>query len=64
MKTSNQTAKCPSCKEKIYVGEHPIRGKFILCKFCEEELEIVKLNPVILDWRYDPNSQYESFETD
>jgi peptide subunit release factor 1 (eRF1) len=64
MKIANQTASCPSCKEKIYVGENPKVGKFIDCKFCDEQLEIVKVNPVILDWIYYPDSIFETYKGD
>ncbi|MFC2055675.1 hypothetical protein ACFLV7_15470 [Chloroflexota bacterium] len=45
-------AKCPSCGERIPIGGHLILHQLVTCCNCEEDLEIVKLDPVILDLPY------------
>lgn len=45
-------SKCPSCGEKFYIGDRAWIGQFITCQNCEDELEIIRLDPVILDWAY------------
>ena len=47
--------KCPSCREKIYIGERARIGQPITCSYCNDRLEIIQLNPVIFDWLYIPS---------
>ena len=58
----NGIAKCPSCGEKIFVGDRSWTGRLIKCKYCEDELEIIRLNPIVLDWAFFPNSGSHYFE--
>jgi hypothetical protein len=55
----NTTAYCPSC------GERPILviplkiGEIIQCCFCKSDLEVLKLDPIILDWPLRSDSSYD-----
>ena len=44
--------KCPSCGEYIYLGDRLKIRQRIICNSCDDSLEIIKLDPVILDWVY------------
>ena len=47
-----RTSRCPSCGEKIFLGDHPKIGQFLLCSVCGERVEIIKLDPIVLDLLY------------
>lgn len=47
-----RTSRCPSCGEKISVGDRPKIGQYLLCSICDEKVEIVNLDPIILDLLY------------
>lgn len=44
-----KTSRCPSCGEKISIGDRPRVGQLFRCFICDEEIEIVRLDPIILD---------------
>jgi lysine biosynthesis protein LysW len=46
-------AKCPLCGEKVKVGARPWIGQEVPCPACDAVLEVVRLNPVSLDWPYE-----------
>ena len=41
---------CPSCSHNVFVGLHPKIGDLVVCNQCYLDMEIVNLNPIILDW--------------
>ena len=43
-------ANCPSCAARIYFHTRPKLGDIVVCHECEDNLEIVRLNPIKLDW--------------
>ena len=43
-------AKCPSCSTLINLGHKPWIDQRITCPECDTFLEIIKINPPILDW--------------
>lgn len=52
-------AKCPACGELNTVYDHPFfdqpkLGQLVLCTNCFQELEIINLNPIKLDWPLPP----------
>ena len=47
-----RTSRCPSCGEKISVGDRPKIGQYLLCSVCDEKVEIVNLDPIVLDLLY------------
>ena len=46
-------SRCPFCGEKISIGERPRIGQYLLCSICDEKVEIVNLDPIVLDLIYD-----------
>jgi hypothetical protein len=58
--------RCPSCGEYTYLGDQMWIGQQITCNSCDDTLEIIKLDPVILDWVFisDNGNHYfdEEFE--
>jgi lysine biosynthesis protein LysW len=55
-------ATCPNCGEKTSIGERPKTGQVVVCNNCGIELEIVSLDPLILDWVYDPEDIWQSMD--
>ena len=53
-------AKCPLCGEKIKVGNQPWIGQEFTCPACDAVLEVVKLDPVSLDWPYDDDGYLDA----
>jgi lysine biosynthesis protein LysW len=51
-------ATCPNCGEKTSVGERPKNGQILVCKYCGIDLEVVNLDPLILDWPYYPDDTW------
>lgn len=49
-----RSSRCPSCGEKIFLGDHPKIGQYLLCSICDEKVEIIKLDPIVLDLLYVP----------
>lgn len=69
MKTiRKRTSRCPSCGEKISIGEQPKIGQYLLCSVCDEKVEIVRLDPIVLDLIFVPgdnghnNDEYEYWD--
>ena len=54
--------KCPSCGEYIYLGDRARLGQLLTCSSCEDELEVIRLNPIILDWSYIPDDDNYGFD--
>jgi lysine biosynthesis protein LysW len=54
-----RSAKCPLCREVVYIGSHAKVGGRILCPGCDAQLEIVSMVPIELDWPYD--AEYDSY---
>ena len=40
---------CPVCKERVFVDASTAMGDFVKCEECESELELVGLDPFVLD---------------
>jgi lysine biosynthesis protein LysW len=43
---------CPRCRRKIEL-EQVERGEWVSCPYCWADLEVISLNPPVLDWAYD-----------
>jgi lysine biosynthesis protein LysW len=54
--------KCPSCGENIDLGDRLWVGQLFTCSSCEDELEIIQLNPIVLDWSYNPGDDYYNYD--
>jgi lysine biosynthesis protein LysW len=50
---------CPSCGETIFVKEPLKLGTILRCRFCGDDLEIVELDPLVLDWPMDSDDDEE-----
>lgn len=57
-----RTSQCPTCGEKISIGETPKVGQYLLCSNCDEKVEIINLNPVVLDLFYIPDDDGYSID--
>ncbi len=55
------TVTCPSCKTKIRLEKKLFEGFFFFCNECEAELEVVQLNPLVVE---EVVEGYEDFEDD
>lgn len=54
-------AKCIFCNEPIFFRKSPKMGEIITCTFCDEKLEVIQLDPVILDLPWDTESLMDEF---
>lgn len=57
-------AECPSCGENVVFDIKPQLGQVIICRYCGEELEVIDLTPILLDFpiedeEYDSEFDYE-----
>lgn len=43
---------CPGCGARLRFQHKIELGEFVVCQECGDELEIVKLSPIKLDWAY------------
>lgn len=43
-------AHCPNCRARIYLGRKPWLGQPAMCDYCESDLEVTQLTPLMLDW--------------
>ena len=43
-------ALCPSCDEKIRISGKPYIGLSVTCPSCGDDLEVVQVDPIELDW--------------
>lgn len=41
---------CPSCAARIHFGKRPHLGDVIVCPECEETFEVVRLEPLKINW--------------
>ena len=56
-------SECPSCGETVIFERKPTLGQFIDCPFCEEFLEVIDLDPLLLDWPIE-DGDYDDDEDD
>jgi lysine biosynthesis protein LysW len=43
-------AYCPDCAGRLYVGKRPWVGQPVSCDHCDADLEVVQVNPLVVDW--------------
>lgn len=57
---------CPNCEETILFHNLPEIGQLVTCVECNDELEIIALNPILLSWPiYDDDEwEYADFDDD
>ena len=44
---------CPGCDDELYVRGEPRLGQKVLCRECDETLQVVSVDPLEVDWAYD-----------
>ena len=54
-----QIAACPTCSHDIKLSGRPVIGAEITCPACGDQLQIVEIEPVQLDWLFDFDSEYD-----
>jgi lysine biosynthesis protein LysW len=52
---------CPGCRRKIELEPHVERGEWVSCPHCWADLEVISLNPPVLDWAYDEGAEVAGF---
>ncbi len=52
-------ATCPECDERIRFVEMPDVGDLVRCRTCNARLEVVSINPIVLDWPFDLDEDEE-----
>ena len=50
--TKTLSTNCPSCYARMRLNKRPRQGDIIVCRECEESLEVVRLSPLKVDWAY------------
>jgi hypothetical protein len=56
---------CPSCGEQILIESFPKMAQRFTCPACDEQLEIINLDPIILDLVFDFSEKrfnYDEYE--
>ena len=59
IKNNKMVVECLLCSEDIDVGFKPKINKFITCKSCEMVFEIINLDPIMIDWPYYDDGDYD-----
>ena len=44
---------CPGCDDELYVRGEPRLGQKVLCRECDETLQVVSVDPLEVDWAYE-----------
>jgi lysine biosynthesis protein LysW len=50
-------AECPHCEQTVNLSGESWLGKRVRCPHCGEELEVIELNPVELDFAFDEDDE-------
>lgn len=48
---------CPGCRRYMEVDRHIEVGDWVSCPGCDADLEVISLNPLVLDW---VDAEYEN----
>ena len=59
------TAPCPSCNYQVNLGATPEEGQKVMCANCGDNLEVISLQPLELDWEFegfDENWEMEDWD--
>ena len=55
---------CPECDANIFFNNAAFLGQKKVCPECREELEVIGLNPIELDWYYDDADESDDYDYD
>ncbi len=58
------TAFCPACDEEVKLSGKPKIGQTLTCPHCGEELQVIEVDPVELDWAYYDEDDYDDYDED
>jgi lysine biosynthesis protein LysW len=59
------TAPCPSCNYQVSLGEAPVEGQKVMCSNCGDNLEVISVQPLELDWEFesiDENTELDDWD--
>lgn len=54
--------RCPGCDERLRIEGTPTLGQRIYCDVCEDDLEVVSVEPLEVDWVYASDDDDEDWE--
>ncbi|MFN2236380.1 MAG: hypothetical protein ACK2U1_19290 [Anaerolineales bacterium] len=60
--SKKETVECLACDEEVYVGKNPKIGNFVTCHHCDATFQIIDIEPVLIDWPYDEDDEFEDYE--
>ena len=60
--SKKETVECLACDEDVYVGRNPKVGNFVTCHNCDATFQIIDVGPVLIDWPFDGDDEYEEYE--
>lgn len=63
-KSSKIVVECLLCYKEINLGVDPKINKFVTCKNCENVFEIINLHPIMIDWPYYDDYDYDDIDDD
>lgn len=52
------SANCPSCYTRVSFGHKPREYQHVVCPSCNTVLEILRINPPVLDWVFESDNDY------
>lgn len=55
---------CPSCDTRIRFRNNLFTGQMVTCPDCGDVLEVVRLNPIKLDWAFEEPFEVDDLEED
>ena len=62
MKTkSSIKTRCFVCGEPVQFEKYPKLGEIITCLYCGENLEVVQIEPIVVDWPWEREMAVEGF---
>lgn len=57
-------ALCPTCEETILFDVEPQIGQLVTCSECDDELEVIDLDPIRLSWLIYDEEEWEDDDFD
>jgi transcription initiation factor IIE alpha subunit len=57
--TKKKVAQCPSCSTKVTIDPQSRPSQQVVCPLCDSILEIIKLDPPLLDFTFDYDDYFD-----
>ena len=54
-------SRCLACGEPIFFNSFPRLGGMVTCQYCDEKLEVIRLEPLVVDWPWEHEMAYEKY---